>query len=168
MSRIAIVSRWAVVGLMLAAAPSVFGQRWEFGAGGGASFFTNETLTSPAGSVTAGFAPGYGLTAYAAQTGRRYGGEIRYAFLLNDMKLDGMGRSFTFGGRSQLVTYDFSVFMGGKEAKVRPYISVGGGIRQFSGTGEDMAVQPLGSVAVLTHTSQWKPVISGGRLNSHP
>jgi len=162
MFRIAAGSRWAIVALFLAAAPAAFAQRWEFGVGGGGSFFTTQTLTSPAGSVDASFQPGFVATAYAGQTGRRFGGEIRYAYFFNDMKLDGQGHSFGFGGRSYLVTYDFMFFMGNSESKVRPYISVGGGVRRFEGTGQDMAVQPFENIAVLTRTTQMKPVISAG------
>lgn len=151
----------AALGL-LASAPA-WAQQWEIGVGGGASFYTKQTLTSPAGSAEASFSPGYGFTAFAGQTGNRYGGEVRYTYLFNDMKLNGVGKSFTFGGRSQIITYDFMIFAGGnKESKFRPYFSVGGGMKQYEGTGADMAVQPVGSVAVLTRTSQWKPVISGG------
>ena len=162
MFRISVGARCYVVALLVAIAPAVFAQRWEFGVGGGGSFFTKQTLTSPAGSVDASFQPGFVGTAYAAQMGRRYGGEVRYAYFFNDMKLEGMGKSFSFGGRSQLVTYDFQIFLGNRESKVRPFVSVGGGVRWFEGTGQDMAVQPLEAVAVLTRTHQMRPVASAG------
>jgi hypothetical protein len=39
---------------------------------------------------------------------------------------------------------------------------VGGGMKLYEGTGKDIAVQPLGRIAVLTRTTQWKPLISFG------
>jgi hypothetical protein len=148
--------------MALACAPAAYAQRWEVGGGGGVSFYTPQTISNPAGSVTASFKPGFALTGFVAQAGNRYGGELRYVYHQSDMKLEGLSKSFTFGGRSQTFSYDFMILAGSRESKVRPYASVGGGMKQYEGTGSDMAVQPLGNVAVLTRTSQWKPVFTGG------
>ena len=154
--------RWLALAALPLLAPAVQAQNWEVGVGGGASFYTKQTIASTAGSVEASFQPGFGFTAYAGQTGRRYGGEIRFDYFMNDMQLAGMGKSFRFGGSSQAIYYDIMVLAGSKEARVRPYLSVGGGVKFYQGTGQDMAVQPLGNIAVLTRTSQWKPLITAG------
>jgi hypothetical protein len=78
------------------------------------------------------------------------------------MKLTGAGTNFTFSGQAQAIHYDFLVFMTNPESKARPFLSVGGGTKGYQGTGPDMAVQPVGSIAVLTRTTQWKPLLSFG------
>jgi len=148
--------------LMFAAAPNLLAQRWELGAGAGGSFYTKQTVSSNAGSVESQFKPGFGATAFLGQNGNRLGGEIRYSFMRNEMELTGLGRSFKMSGRSQAIHYDVLVFFSDGQSKVRPYVSVGGGIKQYSGTGADVAIQPLGTIAVLTRTSEWKPMISAG------
>jgi hypothetical protein len=150
------------VAVALVAAPSVHAQRWEFGGGGGGSFYNSQTISGSRGSVDAGFNTGFAGTAYLGQAGNRFGGEVRYTYLKNDMDLNGSGKSFTFGGQSQAIHYDFLVFMTKSGSKTRPYVSVGGGVKGYQGTGPDMAVQPLGSIAVLTRTTQWKPMLSFG------
>jgi len=152
-------------GLVLPLASVAYGQSWEVGAGGGASFYNSNTITGGAADVTAKFHPGYGFNAFFSQIGNRIGGEIDYTWLSNEMELNGGGRSFTMGGHSQALHYDVVLYFSGKESKLRPYVLAGGGIKQYSGTGPSDAVQPLGNLAVLTSTSEWKPlVVAGGGL----
>jgi hypothetical protein len=159
-------NRMMTFGLSLAAAlvtvPGVYAQRWEFGGGGGGSFYNSQTISGPRGSADAGFNGGFAGTAYLGQAGNRFGGEVRYTYLKNDMKLTGSGTNFTFSGQSQAIHYDFLVYMTKSGAKARPYFSVGGGVKGYQGTGPDMAVQPVGSIAVLTRTTQWKPMVTFG------
>jgi len=150
-----------LVAAMLAA-PRAQAQRWELGGGGGASFYNKATISNPAGNVDAGFKTGYAFSAYLAQNGRRIGGEIRYTFLKNDMELKGGGGSFSTSGRAHVIHYDVLFFTGSPDAKARPYLAAGGGIKRYEGTGPDLAVQPLGRIAVLTRTSQWTPIVSFG------
>ena len=137
-------------------------QQWEVGAGGGASLYNTKTIGSPSGSVEAKFKPGYGFTAIFGQIGNRVGGEVRYSWQSNEMELSGLGKTFTMGGRSQTLAYNVLVYFAGREAKVRPYVLGGGGIKQYTGTGSASALQPLLQIAVLTNTSEWKPVVNAG------
>lgn len=149
---------------MLAAsmAPAAFGQRFEFGGGGGASFYNKHTITGTATSVDARFKPGYGFTGYLGQLGDRLGGELRYSFASNEMELSSGGTSFAMSGRTQAVHYDLSFYFNNKKAKIRPYVLVGGGVKQYTGTSSNSLIQPFMATAVLTNTSEWKPLITAG------
>jgi hypothetical protein len=149
--------------LALAAAPAALGQKWEAGAGGGGSFYNARTITSPAGSAEAKFKPGFAASGWLGQLGGRVGGEIRYTFFKNDMELSGPGGKFSMGGRAQAIHYDALIyFNGSSRAKTRGYVLVGGGVKQYTGTGDDVAFQPVGNIAVLTRTSEWKPLVTTG------
>jgi hypothetical protein len=147
---------------MATVASTAYGQKWEVGGGGGASIYNTKTVTAPAGSVDAKFKTGYAFSGYFGQIGDRLGGEVRYTYLSNEMELAGLNKSFSMTGRSQAIHYDLNVYFNGKKSKVRPYVIAGGGMKLYSGTGSAAAVQPLGSIVVLTNTSEWKPLISSG------
>lgn len=163
MFRSRIVSLMIAAGMVSTMSSVAYGQRWEVGAGGGASFYNSKTLTTPSGDISAKFKPGYNFSGFLGQIGGRLGGEIRYSYMSNQMELAGLGKSYTMGGRSQAIHYDVHIYTNkNKEAKVRPYFLVGGGMKQFTGTGTAVALQPLGNLAVLTNTSQWKPLVTAG------
>lgn len=163
MYRSRIASLMIAAGMVTILSSVAYGQHWEVGAGGGASFYNSRTLTTTGGDISAKFKPGYSFTGYVGQIGARLGGEIRYSYMSNEMELAGMGKNFTMGGRSQAIHYDVQIyFKKDTEAKVRPYVLVGGGMKQFSGTGGAVAYQTLGNYAVLTNTSQWKPLVTSG------
>lgn len=149
-------------GLFLALGPAAFGQKWEVGAGGGGSFYNAKTISSPLGSVEAKFKPGFAASAWLGQIGRRAGGEIRYTFFKNDMELTGPGGRFAMPGRAQAIHYDALVYFNNGRAKTRGFLIVGGGVKQYSGTGDDVAFQPTGNIAVLTRTNEWKPLLTTG------
>ena len=158
--RIAIV---LLAGLMAGStAPAAFGQRFEFGGGGGASFYNKLTVNSSRTSVDAGFKAGYGFSAYLGQLGNRLGGELRYTFASNQMELNGGGKSFAMSGRTQAIHYDLSFYFNDKKAKIRPYLLAGGGMKYYSGTGSTAVVQPFMATVVLTNTNEWKPLVTAG------
>jgi hypothetical protein len=137
-------------------------QEWEVGAGGGASFFNRREISGPAGGAEARFRPGIGFTAFLGQGGDRIGGEIRYAWFNNDMEIASAAGRTQMGGRNQTVLYNLLLYTRSRKSAARGYVLVGGGVRQFEGTGPDAAFQPAGRVAVLTRTSEWKPAVSVG------
>jgi Outer membrane protein beta-barrel domain len=143
-------------------APSAFGQRFEFGGGGGVSFYNKRTATAASSSVEAGFKPGYTFNGFLGQMGNRLGGELRYSFASNEMELTSGGKSFAMTGRSQAIHYDLLFYFNEKSAKVRPYLLAGGGMKQYAGTGTGVVLQPFMATVVLTNTSEWKPMITGG------
>jgi hypothetical protein len=48
------------------------------------------------------------------------------------------------------------------EAKSRPYLAVGGGMKYYRGTGAEQVYQPLGNIALLTQTHDMRPLLSVG------
>ncbi len=146
MFRSRIVSLMIAAGMITLVSSVAYGQRFEVGVGGGASLYNSKTLTTPSGDISAKFKPGYTFSGFLGQIGGRLGGEIRYSYMSNEMELAGLGKSYTMGGRSQAIHYDVHIYANkNKEAKFRPYFLVGGGMKQFTGTGSAVALQPLGN-----------------------
>ncbi|MEO8660981.1 MAG: outer membrane beta-barrel protein [Bryobacteraceae bacterium] len=141
----------------------VMGQRYEFGAGGGGSFYSNRALTGGPTNAKAGFQPGFAATAYIGHNMYRLvSGEFRYTFEQNEMRLSSGTTKATFGGRSHMLHYDIVVHAASSEAHVRPYVLAGAGFKDFQGTGTETLYQDLQSVALLTKTSQWQPLVTFG------
>ena len=138
-------------------------QKWEFGAGGGASFYTNKDVVNRLGTAETGFSPGYTATAWLGQDSFGHvGGEIRYHFAKNDLKLSAGGTKIGFSAHTHTVGYNVLIHTQPKSAKVRPYVLFGGGVKIFRGTGAPRASQPLSQFAVLTNTDQPKPYVQFG------
>lgn len=152
--------------LCLTSTGTALAQRFEFGAGGGASFYSSKTISTTGAnraSATAGFSPQASFTGYIGQDMYRViGGEVRYAFQFNGLKLSSGSSKATFAGRSQSIHYDFLWHTKPAGYAKRAYLSIGAGVKQFSGTGEERAVQPLSEFAYLTRTSQVEPLIAIG------
>jgi len=148
---------------MALTAMSALAQQWEVGAMGGGGFYLNNSVTSPRGSGETGFRPGWSAGGWLGHNASgRLGGEIRYLFEKNDMKVTSGGNQFTFSGYSNTVHYDLLIYATTREDRIRPYFAIGGGIKQYAGTGIERAFQPLAEFAILTHTRQWQPVVSAG------
>jgi outer membrane protein W len=90
------------------------------------------------------------------------GGEVRYLFERNDIRLTSGGASYNFASQNHLIHYDVLIHAGSVESRVRPFVAAGAGIRGFIGTGQEHAVQPLSQFAILSRTNQWQPVLSVG------
>lgn len=140
-----------------------FAQKYEFGIAGGGSFYQSKSLTGSRGSADAGFDPGF---AFSANIGNnmyeRIGGELRYTFLKNDLKLSSGGTNVTFGSQAHAIHYDLLLHTSPMESKVRPYVAVGAGIKYFRGTGSEVLAQPLGNIALLTKANEVKGLVSVG------
>ncbi len=149
--------------VMAALAGTAWGQQWEVGVMGGGAFYLNNSVTASNASGSAGFRPGLSVGGWLGHTkGGRYGGEVRYLFQKNDLKVSSAGQSHTFGGQSHMMHYDFLIHMKTSEDKVRPFFAVGGGIKGYRGTGTERAFQPLSNLAILTKTAEWQPMVSLG------
>lgn len=147
---------------VLAVVP-VAAQRYEFGVGGGGSFYTTREVTNTRGNADAGFKPGFALTAHVGNDMYEHvGGEVRYSYLHNDMKLEGSGGKATFGAEAHTVHYDFLIHSARRGSSVRPYVAVGGGFKFFRGTGTEVVSQPLANIALLTKTNETVGMISFG------
>jgi len=158
-------TRLAVYSLSVCAfiAPNLFAQQWEFGGLGGGSFTKNQSVSGGALSGDIGMETGFAGGVYLGQSGSGHlGGEIRYLYEHNDLKLQSSGTKYTFGGHTHSIGYDLLWYFGSPKSSVRPYVAAGGGIKQYAGTGTEIAVQPLGNLAVLTKTQEWKPMVDFG------
>lgn len=110
-----------------------------------------------------GFQPGPSAGAFLGQTmSNHFGGELRYLYAQNDLKVRSGGTEATFSGRSHVVNYDLLVYATPRNSKVRPYVAAGGGIKFYQGTGAEQAFQPLSNLALLTRTSEALPTADFG------
>jgi opacity protein-like surface antigen len=149
--------------MLLMAASSVLAQKWEFGAVGGASIYTPKTVTAGSAKGDAGFASNFAVGGVLGNTiSDRFGGEVRYLYGRNDMQVKSNGTKATMGAESHAIHYDLLVYAGSKQSKVRPFVSFGGGVKYYRGTGPERAFQPLSNLVLLTQTSEWKGLITAG------
>ena len=96
----------------------------------------------------------------------RWGGELRYIFFQNDIKLEGGSESVDFGARSHSAAYDVLYYFDNEpEAKVRGYAAFGFGVKVFQGTGMERFDQPGSNLALLTKTTQTVPAGDVGLLS---
>ena len=153
------------VAVLFLAAASVccFAQQWEFGGLGGGGFLSNVSVSAPAGSATAGFAPGMAAGAFAGQNLYSHlSGEIRYEYLQNNLFLQSGGQKVTFSGDAHVVHYDLILHTNRKESRMQFFAAMGAGLKIFRGTGTPAAYQPLYQFGYLTRTQQLKPMASVG------
>ncbi len=155
------LSKFVVCTAVLALAPSIRAQKWEFGGAVGGGFYTSQTVTNPAGSVDAKFATGVAGSAWLGNSiGGVLGGELRYDFQQGDMKLTSGGTSVSFGAQTHAIHYDFVLQTAQPEARVRPFVAAGAGVKVYRGTGTEQAFQPLSNVALLTKTQDVRALVS--------
>ncbi len=147
-----------------ATAPAAFAQNWEVGVAGGGNFYTSQTITNPAGNANAKLASGYIVSAWLGNNaGGQFGGELRYDYEHSDLKLNSNGTNVNFGGaQTNAIHYDAVLRFASHEARVTPFVTAGGGFKDYSGTGKEQVFQELSNIALLTRTSQLKPLISVG------
>lgn len=150
--------------LIALATPALHAQKWEIGGGAGASFYTGKNITGR-NNATGTFKPqgGFGLTAYAGHNMYDYvGGEFRYTWQQNDLSLQSGSTTAKFGARSSAFHYDVLIHTASVRQRIRPFISFGGGIKLYEGTGTEVVAQPLANLAFLTKTRDLKPLITFG------
>ena len=151
----------AFILLLVAGQRGAIAQGWEAGLGGGASFYTEQSVSNPSGEAKAGLDMGYTVSGWIGHNLYEYmGGEIHYSFQQNDLRLSSSGSKATFGGRSHAVHYDFLYHTSPVDSKVRPFFAVGGGYKRYSGTGTEAPTQVLQEFAILSKTSEWKPMLT--------
>ncbi len=155
--------RFTIVSILLMTAGVVPAQVWELGGAAGAGFSGSPAITGPLGQASAGLAGGYAAGAALGQSmGRWAGGEIRYTYRPGDLRLSAGSQEALFKSVTHTIHYDFLLYAQPLEARVRPFVAAGGGIRVFRGAGEEHAYQPLQDIALLTRTQEYKPLVSFG------
>ena len=149
--------------LLTAAAATGRAQQWEVGGLGGGGFLSNVAVAGPVGSATAGFQSGASFGAFFGHnTYSHFGGELRYAYLQNNLKLSSGGSSVSFAGMAHVVHYDLIVRTSRKNSPVQFFAAIGGGMKVFRGTGKEAAYQPLSQFGYFTKTRALKPMASVG------
>jgi hypothetical protein len=138
-------------------------EKFEIGGAAGYGLYKNRTITRGSATAEAGFRSGllFGIVA-GNDMHRLVGGEVRYTRRDNDLKLSSGGTDATFSGEAHILHYDMLVHATPREARLRPFIAFGGGIKYYRGTGAEQEFQPLQNFAVLTRTSEWLPMLSVG------
>jgi hypothetical protein len=145
--------------LLAAAGTTCFAQNWEFGGGAGAGFLPGVSVTGTAGSATAGFQSGVSAGAFFGQNlYNHFSGEIHYAYLQSNLRLQSGGTEATFSGNAHVVHYDFVYHTNKKGSRTQYYVGVGAGLKVFRGTGTEQAYQPLSQFGYFTKTQALKPM----------
>ena len=157
--------RWSLLGAVLFAATATVAsaQEWELGVLGGFGYSPSLTVKNATTSASASIRPGLTVGVYGGQEMYRYfSGEASYLYRAGDLKLEGSGKSVSFGAHTHLITGDFLGHLRPRGARLRPFVSFGGGIEVMVGTGQESATQPLGNLAALTATREVLPVGEAG------
>ena len=98
----------AVVFCAMAAYANAQEQEWEVGAIGGFGYSPNLTVSNSTTSASTGVKTGVAVGVYGGQDMFRYwSGEATYLYRAGDLKLDGSGKSASFGAHTHLITGDF-------------------------------------------------------------
>ncbi len=148
----------AYIALLLGASvPACWAQKWELGVLGGGSFYKSASVSSPAGQGDVGIKNSAAAGAYVGSNMYKYvSGELRYEYIPGDLKVSSGGTEATFNGEAHAIHYDFLVPFAPRDAKVRPFVSGGGGVKIYHGTGTATVTQPLERLALLTNTFETK------------
>jgi hypothetical protein len=148
-----------IIFLLTAAAAASYAQQWEFGGLGGGSFLNTVSVTAPAGAATAGFANAGAFGGYVGHnSSKNFSGEIHYNYIPTDLKLSANGTEATFKGNSHAIHYDLVWHTNKRGSKAQFFVAAGGGMKMFSGTGQEHAVQKLSNFGYLTKTRQFLPM----------
>jgi hypothetical protein len=149
---------------LLVATPATFAQNWEVGVAGGGNFYTSQTISNPAGDASAKLASGFIVSAWLGNnTSGQFGGELRYDYEHSDLNLSSNGTNVSFGGaQTNAIHYDAVYRFAPHEARAIPFVTAGVGVKDYSGTGTEQVFQPLSDIALLTKTSQIKPLVVVG------
>lgn len=149
--------------LFLVCAPAALAQQWEVGVGVGGAFYNSQTFTNAVGNANASLATGVVASAWLGNNSHaRWGGEVRYDYEDTTLKLSSGSTTASFAGNTQAIHYDFLWHFASQEARVRPFVAAGGGIKMYRGTGTETPSQPLQQIGLLTKTTDTTPLISVG------
>src|SRR5690606_23005102 len=81
---------------------------------------------------------------------------------MGDLKLSRGDQEATFESETHQIHYNFLWHFADRGQRVRPFVSFGGGVKIYRGTGTETLVQPLSRYALLTKTSEYQPLIAVG------
>ena len=145
--------------LGLSAVPSAAQNEFEVGALGLVSDYQSVAVSN--GGASGDVKPGFGFSGgfiLGQNMSNRWGGEFRYIYFRNDLELKGNGQKADLGAQSHAIHYDVLYYFKDPDARVRPYVAGGFGMKYWQGTGQEDPFQPLSNLALLTATNQVTPV----------
>ncbi len=143
----------------LSAVPAAAQNQYEIGALGLVSDYRSVAVSN--GGSTGEVGPGFGFSGgfiLGQNLSNRWGGEFRYIYFRNDLELTGNGQKAELGAQSHSIGYDVLYYFKDPDARVRPYVAAGFGMKYWQGTGKEDPFQPLSGLALLTATTEVTPV----------
>jgi hypothetical protein len=157
---------FCIITLAAALAIPCAAQEWELGAAGGYGWHSNPSILSNAGSIQSGFASrGVMGVVFGQNLYEHVGGEVRWLYQFGGPELKSQGIETNPTGYSNLLTYDLLVHIAHREAKLRPYVAGGAGIKIYTGSQHRFINQPfLPSAVVLPETQVVAAISAGGGL----
>jgi len=148
---------------LIGLAPAALAQKWEFGGGVGGSFYLSRDVKNASTTASAGVNTDVASGIWLGQNASgKWGGEVRYDYQRGDFSLERGSTSASFGGESHALHYDVLWHTAAREAKVRPFLAAGAGVKVYRAKGQPVLVQPLSQYALLTHGNQLEPMLSLG------
>ena len=142
-----------LAGLLVCSVPGL--SQWELGVIGGGGFRRDLSVANDTHEGTLSFRPGAVLGGYGGLTEHGYlGGEAHYLFEQGTMRLQSSSGEATMSGRAHVAHFDLLIHAAPGEARVRPFLAIGGGVKVYEGLGPDRAVQPGSDLIMLTRTRE--------------
>jgi len=152
-----------VVCAVLALAPAALAQKWELGAGAGGSTYLSHDVKNGSATAQANIETNVAASVWLDENSQgRWGGEVRYDYERGDLQLKSGNSKAAFGAESHAMHYDFLVQSGGRESRARIFVAGCGGVKIYRGTGAEQPFQPLSQFALLTKTTDLRPLVSVG------
>ncbi|HVP49313.1 MAG TPA: hypothetical protein VMT32_22125 [Bryobacteraceae bacterium] len=152
-----------IAGLVLMGSFACAGQEWEIGAAAGYGLYRNASVDAPDGKATAGVRNRFALSGVLGQDlFEFFSGEIRYLYQDGDPFLSASGAKANIQGQSHAIHYDVLAHFSRRESRIRPYLAVGLGAKWYVVSGPENPTQPLGDIAHLTNTNEFKPLLTAG------
>ncbi len=143
--------------------PRAFSQQWEIGGAAGYGYPKDRPVSSGSLAGRTGFQHGFAVSVLGGNDMYEHlGGEVRYTYRKSDLKVSSGSASARFRGDSHAVHYDLLFGLRPRESRLRPFFAIGGGIKVYRGTDTESSRQTLSNLAVLSHTQEFKPMVSVG------
>lgn len=148
-------------------------QEWELGVAGGYRLDVNPSIVSPAGSVQPRFAPnGVVGVVVGHDMYEHIGGEFRYMFQFGGPQVESQGIRVSAAGYTNVTVYEFLFHAAVREAKIRPFVAAGAGIKVYTSGEFKSAGLPAPNSVLVTQGTQVEPAVSVGlglkyRLHNH-
>jgi hypothetical protein len=127
----------------------------EIGVLGLVSDYNELTASNASNSGDVGPGLGYGGGFLIGQSiNERWGGEFRYIYSRNDLELNAGSFEADLGHQSHAVHYDLLYYFADSDARVRPYVAGGIGVKYYQGVGAEDPFQPGMDLVLLTKATQ--------------